>query len=96
MSNNNPINQRSDADMHRGEMDGRYKPAKLAQGRVIYYGFPIHGILLNDTIREMDAYKEYVENSQEVVVLMVQLQPVDPTQGTHQNIRAEGVKRTRG
>ncbi|GKC14114.1 hypothetical protein Tco_1010896 [Tanacetum coccineum] len=96
MSNNNNVNQRLDTNMHKTEMDERYKPAKLAKGGVIHYGLPILDTLLNDTIREMDAYKEYVENSQEVIVPMVQPQPVDPTQGAHKNTRAEGVRRTRG
>ncbi|GKC86448.1 hypothetical protein Tco_1142165 [Tanacetum coccineum] len=44
---------------------------------------------------KMDAYKEYMENSRQVVVLMVQQQLVVPTQGMHKNIRAERVRRTR-
>ncbi|GKC00621.1 hypothetical protein Tco_0986757 [Tanacetum coccineum] len=82
--------------MHGGEMDERYKPAKVAKGGVIHYGLLIPDTLLNDTIREMDAYKEYTENSREVVVSMVQPQPVDPTQGKHKNTRADGVRITGG
>ncbi|GJZ88548.1 hypothetical protein Tco_0660330 [Tanacetum coccineum] len=96
MSNNNNVNQRLDTNMHKTEMDERYKPAKLAKGGVIHYGLLILDTLLNDTIREMDAYKEYVENSQEVIIPMVQPQPVDPTQGAHKNTRAEWVRRTGG
>nr|GEV33244.1 hypothetical protein [Tanacetum cinerariifolium] len=44
--------------MYRGEMDERYKSTKLAKRGVINYGLPIPDTLLNDTIQEMDAYKE--------------------------------------
>nr|GEV62449.1 hypothetical protein [Tanacetum cinerariifolium] len=62
MSNNNIINPRSDPKMHRGEMNERYKPAKVTKGGIIHYGLSILDSLLNDMIQEMDAYKEYVEN----------------------------------
>ncbi|GJR73747.1 hypothetical protein Tco_0086112 [Tanacetum coccineum] len=58
MSNNNTINQRLNPKMHRSEMDERYKLAKVAKGGVIYYGLPIPDTMLNDLIRDMDAYKE--------------------------------------
>ncbi|GJT10854.1 hypothetical protein Tco_0857896 [Tanacetum coccineum] len=58
MSKNNTINQRSNATVYRSDLDERYKPAKVAKGVVIYYGLPIPDTMLNDTIREMNAYKE--------------------------------------
>ncbi|GJW69957.1 hypothetical protein Tco_0126874 [Tanacetum coccineum] len=62
MSTNTTINQRSNAKMYRSEMDERYKPAKVAKEGVIYYGLEIPDTMLNDTIHEMNVYKEYVEN----------------------------------
>ncbi|GJX16191.1 hypothetical protein Tco_0217023 [Tanacetum coccineum] len=52
MSNNNAINQRSDATMYRSSMDERFKPAKVIKGGIIHYGFLILDTLLNDTIRK--------------------------------------------
>nr|GEX65347.1 hypothetical protein [Tanacetum cinerariifolium] len=67
---------RRNADIHRSEMDERYKPAKVAKRGVIYYGLQIPDTMLNDTIQEMDAYKEYAESSQRVIVPIVQPQPL--------------------
>ncbi|GJW61210.1 hypothetical protein Tco_0110545 [Tanacetum coccineum] len=88
MSNNNTFNQRSDANMHSKDMDEKFKPTKVTKKGFIHYGLSILDTLLNDTIREMDAYKDNVENSKEVVVPMAQPQLVDPTQGTHKNTKA--------
>ncbi|GJT07358.1 hypothetical protein Tco_0841820 [Tanacetum coccineum] len=68
----------------------------ILKTHIIYQSLTLTANTHNDTIQEMDAYKEYTENSREVVVSMVQPQPVDPTQGKHKNTRANGVKITGG
>nr|GEV37301.1 hypothetical protein [Tanacetum cinerariifolium] len=65
MSNNNTINQTSNVDMCNEDMDEKFKPTKVTKRGFIHYGLPIPDTLLNDTIRDMDAYKENVENSKE-------------------------------
>nr|GEY41866.1 hypothetical protein [Tanacetum cinerariifolium] len=36
--------------MNRGDMDERYKSVIVAKGGAIYYGLPLPGTMLNDTI----------------------------------------------
>nr|GFB48005.1 hypothetical protein [Tanacetum cinerariifolium] len=56
--------------MDKNSMDERFKLAKVTNGGIIHYGLPIPDTLLNDTIREMDAYMEYVVDCKMVVVPM--------------------------
>ncbi|GJT41487.1 hypothetical protein Tco_0941352 [Tanacetum coccineum] len=95
ISNNNAINQRSDAEMHSELKDERFKTIKVTKKGVIHYGLQIPDIMLNDTIKEIDVYKEFVVKCKRAVVLMVQPQPVVPTQGTHKKSRVEEVRKTR-
>ncbi|GJR40931.1 hypothetical protein Tco_1216615 [Tanacetum coccineum] len=90
MSYNNTINQRSNAKMHKSEMDERYKPTKVAKGGVIYYGLPIPDTMLNDTIREMNAYKE----SSTKIVLKRNPIPKEKTTSKDKHEKEKPVKET--
>ncbi|GKC31713.1 hypothetical protein Tco_1039007 [Tanacetum coccineum] len=71
LSHNNNLNKRSDAELHSESQDGKFKQLKLAKKGIKQYGMQIPKTMLNDAIKEMDEYKEYVSKGKWAVVLMV-------------------------
>ncbi|GKB39646.1 hypothetical protein Tco_0884588, partial [Tanacetum coccineum] len=78
--------------MHSELKDERFKTIKVTKKGVIHYGLQKLDIMLNDTIKEMDVYKEFIVKCKRAIFLIVQPQPVVPTQGTHKKSRVEGYK----
>ncbi|GJW69151.1 hypothetical protein Tco_0123575 [Tanacetum coccineum] len=70
LSHNNTIKKRSYAYMHSESQDEKFKQIKLAKKGVMQYGMQIPETMLNDTIKEMEEYKEYFSKGKRVVVPM--------------------------
>ncbi|GKD59200.1 hypothetical protein Tco_1296709 [Tanacetum coccineum] len=96
LSHNKTINKRSYAEMYSKSQDRKFKVFKMAKKGILTYGMQLPATMLNDVIKMMDEYKEYVAKNKQVVVPMVQPKPVDPIQGTHKKSRAGGVRKTEG
>nr|GEV56483.1 hypothetical protein [Tanacetum cinerariifolium] len=63
---------KDDVDMHSESQDGKLKQLKLDKKGIMQYVMQIHATMLNDAIKEIDDYKEYMIKGKRVVVLMVQ------------------------